>query len=58
MHLTTIDEQTVKRAVDQCVETGYEMIILSFGSGMDAETTDENILLISSRWSTMPSLRE
>lgn len=41
MHLTTIDEQTVKRAVDQCVETGYEMIILSFGSGMDAETTDE-----------------
>lgn len=42
MHLTTIDEQTVKRAVDQCAETGYEMIILSFGSGMDAETTDEN----------------
>lgn len=41
MHLTTIDEQTVKRAVDQCVETGYEMIILSFGSGMNAETTDE-----------------
>lgn len=40
MHLTTIDEQTVKRAVDQCAETGYEMIILSFGSGMDAETTD------------------
>ena len=42
MHLTTIDEQTVKRAVDQCVETGYEMIILSFGSGMDAETSDES----------------
>ena len=42
MHLTTIDEQTVKRAVDQCVETGYEMIILSFGSGMNAETTDQN----------------
>lgn len=41
MHLTTIDEQTVKRAVDQCVETGYEMIILSFGSGMNAETDDE-----------------
>lgn len=42
MHLTTIDEEKVKRAVDQCVETGYEMIILSFGSGMNAETTDEN----------------
>lgn len=42
MHLTTIDEQTVKQAVDQCAETGYEMIILSFGSGMDAETTDQN----------------
>lgn len=41
MHLTTIDEKIVKRAVDQCAETGYEMIILSFGSGMNAETTDE-----------------
>lgn len=41
MHLTTIDENIVKRAVDQCAEVGYEMIILSFGSGMNAETTDE-----------------
>lgn len=41
MHLTSIDPEVVKRAVDQCAETGYEMIILSFGSGMNAETTDE-----------------
>ena len=30
LHLTSIDPETVKRAVDQCQETVYEMIILSF----------------------------
>lgn len=44
MHLTTTDEQAVKTAVDQCVETGYEMVILSFGSGLNMEdTTATNI---------------
>lgn len=47
MHLTTIDPDVVKQAVDQCVETGYEMIILSFGSGLDMENvSDENIARI------------
>ncbi len=49
MHLTTIDPATVHRAVDQCAETGYEMIILSFGSGMDVETTNpEHVAAIKS----------
>lgn len=49
MHLTSIDPTVVHRAVDQCAATGYEMIILSFGSGMDAETTsDEHIRAIKS----------
>lgn len=37
MHLVSSDEAEVKQAVDQCAETGYEMIILSFGSGVDME---------------------
>jgi hypothetical protein len=49
MHLTTIDSATVHKAVDQCKETGYEMIILSFGSGMNVETkSPEHIAKIKS----------
>lgn len=44
MHLTSTDPEVVKTAVDQCADTGYEMIILSFGSGLNAEdVSDENI---------------
>lgn len=44
MHLISIDPATVKNAVDQCAETGYEGIILSFGSGLDMENlSDPNI---------------
>jgi len=44
MHLTTTDPLAVKAAVDQCAETGYEMVILSFGSGLNMEdTTATNI---------------
>ncbi len=44
MHLTTTDPKEVKLAIDQCVATGYEMVILSFGSGLNMEdTTATNI---------------
>ena len=44
MHLTSTKPEDVKTAIDQCVETGYEMIILSFGSGLDMEDeSPENI---------------
>jgi len=39
MHLRYSDTATVKRAVDQCAATGFEKIILSFGSGFDIEDT-------------------
>lgn len=39
MHLRYSDDQSVLSAVDQCAETGFEMIILSFGSGFDIEDT-------------------
>ena len=44
LHLTSTDPATVRRAVDQCAETGYEMIILSFGCGLNMEdVSEENI---------------
>jgi len=44
MHLTSTDEKEVKAAIDQCVDTGYEMVILSFGSGLNMEdNSPENI---------------
>ena len=41
LHLTSIDPKKIKTAVDQCAEVGYEMIILSFGSGLDMENEEE-----------------
>ena len=37
MHLTSSKEEDVKTAIDQCAETGYELLILSFGSGLNME---------------------
>ena len=37
MHLVSTDPATVKNGIDQCAETGYEMVILSFGSGLNME---------------------
>ncbi len=39
MHLVSTDPATVRNAIDQCVETGYELVILSFGSGLNMEDT-------------------
>lgn len=41
LHLTSTDPKTIKTAVDQSAEVGYEMIILSFGSGLNMEKEDE-----------------
>ncbi|MDB5329348.1 MAG: hypothetical protein JWP03_499 [Phycisphaerales bacterium] len=40
MHLTSTDPATVRRAVDQCKEVGFEMLILSFGSGLNLESDE------------------
>ncbi|MGQ7870271.1 NPCBM/NEW2 domain-containing protein [Sunxiuqinia sp. sy24] len=37
LHLTNSKEEVVKKAIDQCAEVGYEMVILSFGSGVNME---------------------
>ena len=37
MHLVSSNDDEVRRAVDQCVATGYEAVILSFGSHLNME---------------------
>jgi hypothetical protein len=37
MHLTSVNKETAHRAIDQCAECGFEMVILSFGSGLNME---------------------
>jgi len=40
MHVRRADPEAVKLAVDQCAATGFEMVILSFGSGLNMESED------------------
>ena len=37
MHVSGSDPASVKRAVDQCAEVGFEMVIMTFGSGFNLE---------------------
>jgi hypothetical protein len=37
MHVVSSNGQTVTNAIEQCVAVGFEMLILSFGSGFDME---------------------
>ena len=39
MHLVSKNDDEVKTAIDQCVATGYEALILSFGSHINMEDT-------------------
>jgi len=41
LHLVSTKTKEVKAAIDQCAETGYEMVILSFGSGLNMEDLGE-----------------
>ncbi|WP_461095375.1 alpha-galactosidase [Spirosoma gilvum] len=41
MHLVSTDPAVVKNVIDQCKETGYEMVILSFGSKLNMEDTSQ-----------------
>lgn len=44
LHCTTTDPEKLKIAIGQCAETGYEMVIMSFGSGLNMEDeSEENI---------------
>lgn len=40
MHLRTADPTAVRQALQQCHDVGFEMLILSFGSGFNIENND------------------
>lgn len=40
LHCKSSDEKVVKNAIDQAKQTGFEMVILSFGSGFNSENDD------------------
>jgi hypothetical protein len=41
MHVRSAKPDAVKLAIDQCAEVGFEMVILTFGSGFDFESRDQ-----------------
>ncbi len=41
LHLTTTDTAKAHLAIDQAADVGFEMVIFSFGSGLDAEDVSE-----------------
>jgi len=40
MHVRSAEPQAVRLAIDQCAELGFEMVIMTFGSGFDIESED------------------
>jgi len=44
MHVRSSDSDAVRLAIDQCAEVGFEMVILTFGSGFNIESEDENYI--------------
>jgi hypothetical protein len=40
MHVRSADPDAVRLAVDQCADVGFEMVIMTFGSGFDIENDD------------------
>lgn len=42
LHLTSSDPVVVRRAIDQASECGFEMIVISFWSGLDMEDISES----------------
>ncbi|MCL3779914.1 hypothetical protein EMN47_05865 [Prolixibacteraceae bacterium JC049] len=41
MHVRSAKDEAVKLAVDQCAEVGFEKVIMTFGSGFNAEDASE-----------------
>lgn len=44
MHARFADWERVKTAIDQCAEVGFEMVILTFGSGFNIEDDSEEYI--------------
>ncbi|MCL5004931.1 MAG: alpha-galactosidase [Acidobacteria bacterium] len=44
MHVTSEKPEAVKAAIDQAAEVGFEMVIISFGTGFDPENQDPKFI--------------
>ncbi len=44
MHVSSAADEPVKKAIDQCAEAGFEMVIMTFGSGFNVEDTSQQNL--------------
>jgi hypothetical protein len=53
MHVRSADEATVTNAIAQAAETGFEMLILSFGSGFDLEDPAPSTLATAQRYARL-----
>jgi hypothetical protein len=42
MHVRRADDKSVKAAIDQCADVGFEMVIMTFGSGFNIEDSTES----------------
>jgi hypothetical protein len=51
LHCTRSDDEGVRAAIDQAAAVGFEMVILSFGSGFDLENRDPATLERAREWS-------
>ncbi len=50
MHVRQSDDESIKRAIDQCATVGFEMVILTFGSGFNIEDESEENLHRLKKW--------
>ncbi len=50
MHVRYADWDTVKNAIDQCAEVGFEMVILTFGSGFNIENDSDKYIAEMKRY--------
>jgi len=44
MHVRNADDRSVKKAIDQCSDVGFQMVIMTFGSGFEIEDDSEKNL--------------
>ena len=42
MHVRNADDKSVKKAIDQCSDVGFQMVIMTFGSGFNIEDRSED----------------
>ena len=46
MHVRSAEPDAVRLAIDQCAEVGFEMVIMTFGSGFDIESEDVEYIAV------------